>query len=138
MFSSITMASSTTKPTESVKAMSERLSSEYPSRYITANVPTIDIGRAMLGMAVADKLRRKRKMTRMTSTSARNSVNFTSSTEDRIETDRSYNVSTFTDGGITARNLGNNCLIESTTSTVLLPGWRWIARTMLRRKPFET
>ena len=49
----------------------------------------MDIGSAMLGMAVAERFRRNRKMTRMTSTSARNKVNFTSSTEDRIETDRS-------------------------------------------------
>ena len=89
MFSSITMASSTTKPTESVSAISERLSSEYPSRYITANVPTIDMGKARLGMAVAERLRRKRKMTRMTSTSARNNVNFTSFTELRMDRDRS-------------------------------------------------
>ena len=86
MFSSITMASSTTKPTESVSAISDRLSSEYPSRYITANVPTIDMGKAMLGMAVADRLRRNRKITRMTSTSARNNVNLT---ESRMETERS-------------------------------------------------
>ena len=54
-----------------------------------ANVPTIDMGNAMLGMAVAERLRRNRKMTRMTSTSARNKVNFTSSTDERMETERS-------------------------------------------------
>src|ERR1700758_350712 len=32
-------ASSTTNPVEIVKAISERLSSVYPGRYITANVP---------------------------------------------------------------------------------------------------
>ena len=30
----------------------------------------------------------------------------------------------YTEGGITALKLGINCLIESTTSTVLVPGWR--------------
>ena len=89
MFSSITMASSTTKPTESVKAISERLSSEYPSKYMMANVPTMDIGSAMLGIAVADKFRRNRKITRITRTNARNNVNLTSFTEERIDTDRS-------------------------------------------------
>ena len=89
MFSSITMASSTTKPTESVNAMSERLSSEYPSKYMMANVPTMDMGSAMLGIAVADRFRRNRKMTRITRTSARNNVNLTSFTDERIETDRS-------------------------------------------------
>ena len=89
MFSSITMASSTTKPTESVNAISERLSREYPSKYMMANVPTMDMGSAMLGIAVADKFRRNRKITRITRTSARNRVNFTSFTDERIDTDRS-------------------------------------------------
>src|SRR4030081_2753866 len=102
------MASSTTKPTDSVNAMSDKLSSEYPSRYMTANVPTIDMGRARLGIAVADRFRKKRKITRITRTNARNKVNFTSSTEERIETERSYRVSMDTDGGITARKLGSN------------------------------
>ncbi len=71
MFSSITMASSTTKPTHSVSAMREMLSRLYPNRYITANVPTIDIGSASAGMMVAATLRRKMKMTSTTSMSAR-------------------------------------------------------------------
>ncbi len=54
MFSIITMASSTTKPVEIVSAIRDRLSSEYPSRYITPKVPTMDSGTAMLGMTVAD------------------------------------------------------------------------------------
>ena len=37
--------------------------------YITANVPTSEIGSARLGMAVADRLRRNRKMTMITSNS---------------------------------------------------------------------
>ena len=41
----------------------------------------------------------------------------------------------FTEGGICIRNVGNNFFIESTTSTVLVPGWRWIARTIARRNP---
>src|SRR6202022_1254052 len=131
-------ASSTTNPTERVSAMSDRLSSEYPSRYITAKVPTMDMGNAMLGIAVADRFRGNRKITRMTSTSARNKVNFTSSTEERMDTERSYSVSTFTDGGITARKLGISLLIESTTSTVLVPGWRWIAKMMPRLRPLAS
>ena len=60
MFSSITMASSTTKPTHSVSAISERLSRLKSSRYITANVPASDSGIAMLGMNAARALRRNR------------------------------------------------------------------------------
>ena len=49
----------------------------------------IDIGSAIDGMMVAATLRRKRKMTSTTSISARYSVNCTSSTDARIETERS-------------------------------------------------
>ena len=44
MFSSITIASSTTKPTASVSAISDRLSRLKSSSAITENVPTIAIG----------------------------------------------------------------------------------------------
>jgi hypothetical protein len=71
MFSRTTMASSTTKPTARVSAMRDRLSRLKPSRYITAKVATIDIGRARLGIAVARMLRRKRKITITTRPSAR-------------------------------------------------------------------
>ena len=78
MFSSITIASSTTKPTDSVSAISDRLSMLKPSAYMTANVPTIDIGSASDGMIVADTLRRNTKMTMTTSPSASSRLNFTS------------------------------------------------------------
>ncbi len=60
MFSTITMASSTTKPVEMVSAISDRLLSEKPHRCITPNVPISDSGTATPGMMVARKLRRKR------------------------------------------------------------------------------
>ncbi len=65
------MASSTTKPTESVNAISERLSRLYPSRYISAKVPMMDMGRARLAIRVAEMLRRNRKITRTTRTMAK-------------------------------------------------------------------
>ena len=89
MFSSITMASSTTNPTESVSAIIDMLSRLNPSKYITANVPTIDIGSAMLGITVAEILRRNRKITRITRQTVSSSVNFTSFTESRIDFERS-------------------------------------------------
>src|SRR5947209_13671893 len=70
MFSSMTMASSTTNPTDRVSAIRDRLSRLYPSRYITTKVPTMDIGSATLGMAVAERLRRDRKSTRLNSSHA--------------------------------------------------------------------
>jgi hypothetical protein len=60
MFSSMTMASSTTKPTASVSASSEMLSSEWPQRYMPAKVPITEIGSAIAGISVARKLRRKK------------------------------------------------------------------------------
>ena len=89
MFSSMTIASSTTKPTASVSAISDRLSRLNPSRYITANVPTSDKGKVRLGMIVARALRRNRKMTRMTSASVIIIVNLTSATDSLIGNVRS-------------------------------------------------
>ncbi len=59
MFSIMTMASSTTNPVEMVSAISERLFSEYPHRYITPKVPISDSGTATPGMKVARNERRK-------------------------------------------------------------------------------
>ena len=78
MFSSMTMASSTTKPTDSVRAISERLSRLNPSRYITAKVPMMEKGSARLGMMVAEKLRRNRKMTPTTRAKVSSMVSCTS------------------------------------------------------------
>ena len=49
MFSSITMASSTTKPMERISAIIEMLLMLKSSRYITENVPTMENGSAMAG-----------------------------------------------------------------------------------------
>jgi hypothetical protein len=67
MFSSMTMASSTTKPMERISAIMERLLRLKLSRYMTAKVPMMENGSARLGMMVAEKLRRNRKITMTTS-----------------------------------------------------------------------
>ena len=54
---------------------------EKPSRYIAAKVPTRESGTATLGMMVARKLRKKRKMTITTSPTVSSSSNSTSLTE---------------------------------------------------------
>src|SRR5512140_423245 len=94
---------------------------------MAANVPTIDIGRARLGIRVAVTFRRKMKITRTTRMTVRTSVNFTSSTDSRIDSERSMRISMLTDGGRNERKLGRRSLTESTTLTVLVPGWRWTA-----------
>ena len=58
MFSIITMASSTTKPVEMVRAIRVRLLRLKPARYMTPKVPTRDRGTATLGMRVAGTLRK--------------------------------------------------------------------------------
>ena len=75
MFSIMTMASSTTKPVEMVRAMRERLSRLKPSRYMRPKVPTMASGRATLVMTVAQRVRRKRKMTMTTRPMVRRRVN---------------------------------------------------------------
>ncbi|MNE30347.1 hypothetical protein D3C80_1238570 [compost metagenome] len=60
MFSSTTMASSTTRPVARISAISDRLLSEKPHRYMTAKVPTSDTGTARLGISEARRLPRNR------------------------------------------------------------------------------
>ena len=81
IFSTITIASSTTNPVEMVSAISDRLSRLYPSRYIAAKVPIRDSGTATLGIIVAYRFRRNRKMTMTTRKTVSSNSNSTSSTE---------------------------------------------------------
>ncbi|CRO42713.1 hypothetical protein PAERUG_E10_London_26_VIM_2_06_13_02639 [Pseudomonas aeruginosa] len=53
MFSTMTIASSTTKPVAMVSAIRVRLLIEKPDRYITPKVPISDSGTAKLGIRVA-------------------------------------------------------------------------------------
>ena len=53
MFSSTTIASSTTKPVAMVSAISDRLFRLKSARYITPKVPISDTGTATLGIRVA-------------------------------------------------------------------------------------
>ena len=66
MFSITTIASSTTNPVAIVSAISERLSSVYPIRYIAPNVAMMDTGTDTLGINVDQALRRKMNTTRTT------------------------------------------------------------------------
>ena len=126
MFSIMTIASSTTKPVEIVSAIIDRLSSENPARYITANVPTMDSGTEKLGMIVAGRLRRNTKITMTTRATASSSSNCTSATEARTVTVRSVSVLTCTPPGKVDVSEGSNALMRSTTSITFAPGWRWM------------
>ena len=61
MFSSTTMASSTTRPVATISAISDRLFSEKPQRYITAKLPTSATGTAATGIIAARQLRQEQQ-----------------------------------------------------------------------------
>ena len=106
MFSIITIASSTTNPVEIVSAISDRLSRLYPSAYIAANVPTSDSGTATLGIIVAYRLRRNRKITSTTSPMVSISSNSTSFTDAWMLVVMSVSVVTLIDAGRFASSCG--------------------------------
>ena len=70
MFSTTTIASSTTMPIASTKPNSVRLFNEKPSAAITANVPIRDTGMATIGIAAARHDCRNSTMTKITSSTA--------------------------------------------------------------------
>ena len=107
MFSIMTIASSTTNPAAIVSDMSDRLLRLNPSRYMTANVPTIDSGTERLGMIVAGMFRRKTKMTSTTRMTASVSSNSTSRIDARIVTVLSVRTLTATAGGSEALSAGS-------------------------------
>ena len=70
-FSIITMASSTTKPTETASAISERLSIEKPATHMAAQVPASDSGTVMPAATVGAARRRNTNTTSITRTHGR-------------------------------------------------------------------
>ncbi len=126
MFSSMTMASSTTKPVAMVRAIRVRLLTEKPARYITPKVPISDNGTATEGMMVALARRRNRNVTITTRAMAISSSCCTSVTEARMVWVRSVSTVTSIPAGRLSVMLGSSALMRSTTSITLAPGWRWI------------
>ena len=127
MFSIITIASSTMKPTEIVSAISEMLSRLKPAdihdreggeqrqRHRHAR----DHGRPNRAQEQEDD-----EITRVIVSSI---VNCTSRTAARVTSERSSIRSTWTDGGIDCSSFGISALIVSTSAIVLAPGAFWIA-----------
>ena len=132
MFSSITIASSTTNPTANVNAINDKLSMLKSSAYITEKVPMMAIGSVRLGMTVATALRRKKKITATTSTSATSNDIFTSATALLIVIDRSYCRCTLSVGGKPCSISESASFTRRATSTVFVPGWRCTIRLMAR------
>ena len=126
MFSTITIASSTTKPVAIVSAISVRLLTEKPARYITPKVPTSDKGTTTLGMMVAGMLRRNRNVTITTRAMAKINSCCTSRTDDRMVSVRLLMTTTSIVEGRVAVSCGSSRSMRSTTSMTLAPGWRWM------------
>jgi len=122
MFSSTTIASSTTKPVEMVSAISDRLSRLKPSRYIAPKEPMIEVGTATLGIAAARTLRKKANTTRITRTTAMTSVFSVSASDWRMVLDRSTAIVKSTSPGNEAARRGNSARTLSTASMMLAPG----------------
>ena len=82
----------------------------------------MDIGNARLGINVAERLRKNKNITRTTRHTVNTSVNSTSWTDWRMDSERSNKMSRLMAGGSWVRKCGKSFLIASTTSTVLTPG----------------
>lgn len=135
MFSSTTIASSTTKPVATMSAISDRLFSEKPSRYIAPNVPTIEIGTATLGISVARQLRRNRNTTITTRLTAMMSVCSVSASDARIVRERSSTGVTWMSAGSAAVSCGSAAFTRSIVSMMFAPGERYRI-TSTARSPF--
>ena len=123
MFSSTTMASSTTKPVETVRAISDRLSREKPSRYITPRVPSRETVTATAGTRLAAPERRKTATTATTRMTAISRLRSTSAREARMEVVRSTTVSIWISAGMAAATCGRICLMPSTVLMMFAPAW---------------
>ena len=124
MFSSTTMASSTTRPVATISAISDRLFSEKPHRYITAKLPTSETGTAATGMMAARTLARNSSTTTMTRATAISSDRSASSSVARMAGERSLATCSSTPPGRKARRAGISAVIASTVSMMLASGWR--------------
>ena len=120
--SSMTMASSTTKPTATDMAISERLSRLKFSGSIRAAVASSDSGITRLGIRVARRFKRKVKITTTTSPMVISSVTSTSCTEARIVWVRSEMTSTWIAGGMLASRPGRAARMRSTVWMTFEPG----------------
>ena len=84
MFSSTTMASSTTMPIASTRPNSVRLFSEKPIAAMTANVPISETGTSIIGRIMALQSCRNTSTTMPTRITASRSVLKTSLTDSRM------------------------------------------------------
>jgi len=136
VFSSTTMASSTTKPVATVIAMSDRLFRLKPSRYMTPKVPSSETMVATAGTTVARMLRRKTLTTSTTRMIDSTRVNSISCSEARMEFVRSDATCRVTSPGSCACRVGSSARTPSTVSMTLASGCR-VTSTMTAGWPLN-
>ena len=124
MFSSMTMASSTTKPVAIISAINDRLFKLKLHRYMTTKVPTNDTGTATLGITVARALRKKANTTKITKATETIKVNSASCKEARIFGLRSSITLSLTAGPKVSRSAGSSAWMASVAAIILAAGWR--------------
>ena len=129
VFSSTTIASSTTKPVATVSAIRLRLLSEKPSKYMTLKVPSSDTMVATAGMMVARTLRKNALTTSTTSTMDISSVSSISRSEERMEWVLSVATEILISDGNCACSSGSKARTPSTASITFAPGWRRTSTT---------
>src|ERR1043166_143665 len=93
---------------------------------MTPKVPTIESGTAILGITVAETVRKNKKMTITTNATVSISSNWTSLTEARIVLVRSVKTCNSTEEGSDALSCGRRFFTRSTTAMILAPGCRWM------------
>ncbi len=98
-FSIMTMASSTTKPTDTASAISDRLSIEYPASHMAAQVPASDNGTVTPTAMVGVSRRRNTNTTSITMSTVAPRVSCMSRTLARIIRVRSDKTENWMSGG---------------------------------------
>ena len=136
MFSSTTMASSTTKPVATVSAISVRLFRLKPSAYMAAKVPSSDTTVATAGISAARSVRRNRPTTAITSSTATARVISTSRTEARTEPVRSTATCSSMSLGSCSRSCGSSASMASAVSIRLAVGC-WVMLTTIAGWPLN-
>ena len=121
MFSSTTMASSTSRPTERDNASRVSELSVKPAALMKAKVPMTEVGMAMAAIRVMRRLRRKTAMITTARMPPSRRSNIESSTEALMNVDSSAITSTSTPGGARRRIFGSAAMTFAAISTVLVP-----------------
>ena len=122
VFSTTTMASSTTIPMANISPNSVRVFSEKPSRLITANVPISDTGMTNVGTRAARQFCKNSIITNSTSTKASIRVLYTSFTDSFTNVVVSSVMFQSTLAGKYLDSSSILALQRSATASALLPG----------------